>query len=151
MNTQLATETVEDVEPKFDEELTISPISKMNIEEVWDNAVPFLARIPEIGVRYELKDVKRWLESGELQLWVIWSPEEVVAIFCTEVVSFPKAKVLRIAYAAGTKMRRWVGFLPKLEEWAKSEGYTEIEIEGRPGWGRVTGYEETSRTWSRRL
>lgn len=129
--------------------LIVAPVPTPRLGEVWDLLVPMLSRIPEMGSRYSLEDVRGWLEAETLQAWGIVDQEtnQVIASFYTEVVVYPAKRVLRIPYVAGAEMERWIGFLPSFEQWAWGQGFEEIELQGRPGWERVTGYRERFRTF----
>lgn len=133
--------------------MTVAPIAPEHVDAAWEYLAPMLSRVPEMGSRYTLDDVKGWLHEEKMQAWGIFDTDtaEMRACFCTEVVVWPQARILRIPYVAGGDLERWIGFLPTFEAWAREQGFDAIELQGRMGWGRVTGYRERFRTFVKEL
>ena len=112
------------------------------IDDVWPLIVPFLTRIPEMGTRYPVDRVREWIRAGDMQAWAILDTEtnDLLAAFVTEAHDYGECRVLRIPYIGGEQMERWIGRLPEFEDAMRREGFDQIEIQGRPGWERATGY-----------
>jgi len=93
----------------------------------------------------------------EMQMWGITETDgddtDVLAIFCTELMQYPTGeKACRIAIMSGTGMSKWLGLLPVVEEFARSEGCGTMEVHGRKGWGRVLpDYPEIFRAFRKDL
>lgn len=64
----------------------------------------------------------------------LWGDEE--AAIATEVLAYPKGKILHAFMAAG-RLRKIVKLQPQVTEFARAEGCRAILCYGRPGWGRV--------------
>lgn len=78
------------------------------------------------------------LQSGVYQGW-----EHDGSYAVTRLIDFPRYRVCRILYAGG-KMQDTHPILGEIEGWAQQMGCKAVEIQGRPGWSRVTGYEPYS-------
>jgi len=63
--------------------------------------------------------------------------KEIIAVMVTQIIPYPKKKVLRVIAIAGEDMDRWFHFLPAIEEWAMELGCTSLEAWGRKGWLKV--------------
>ena len=131
--------------------VVFAPVPPAKVDELWPRLAPFLDRIPEMGSRYTVADVLDYTRKGALQAWGVVEGEQLLAVFFTEVCDWPRRRVLRIPYIAGEHMERWIGHLPQFEAFIRGEGFDEIELQGRPGWERVTGYRERFRTFVKDL
>ena len=72
-----------------------------------------------------------------MQLWLAMEDEEILAAMVSQIVSYPRKRILRIIAIGGGQMDRWLPFLPGLEEWALENGATALEAWGRKGWLKV--------------
>jgi hypothetical protein len=102
--------------------------------------------------RSTVDDIVRFIINGQMQLWVIFSPEEQKAYghVITEVKQYPQCKMLIIQYCAGE--HNHMQFVEDkmydvLDDFAKNTQCAGIELIGRPGWGKHVkkrGYEVQS-------
>ena len=107
-----------------------------DLEVVWDEVVPLI----DAALKYsegELlsEDLVPPLETGKMQLWVALS-EGVVAAMITEIVVYPRKKVLRVITIAGKDgrgMSKWYGFLPLIEGFALNNNCSSLEAWTRKG------------------
>ena len=83
------------------------------------------------GDTHDFKDIVDGVLSGHMQLWV---GKEGCAI--TEIVRFPKKKVLHVFLAAG-EMGQIVDFQDSAVQFAKQNGCDALTLAGRTGWKRV--------------
>ncbi len=93
-------------------------------------------------------DVAAMVAAGQAQFWP--GPASVVI---TEVVAFPRKKVLNIFLAGGVMREIWE-LMPIIEAWAKAQGCVSAQVIGRKGWGRVLardGWQETASFFVRPL
>jgi hypothetical protein len=131
--------------------VAIPPYDAHHIEEWFRPLIaPALLRTRKLDAQ-SLFDLA---EKELLQLWVAYDKEkqEVLSGAVTEVAVFSTRKVGRVLLAAGRNLNQWKAFMGRLEEWARAEGCSAIEIIGRPGWGRVyPDYELIEHTFSKEL
>lgn len=133
--------------------VSVVGIQSQNIAGAWGVLGPWVERLVGLDARMRISEVRRRLEAAEMQLFVAWDEAsgEILAAMLTEVDQYPARRVFSVQFLAGEQMERWIGYLPALERWARAAGCAEIEVRGRPGWGRVTGYEERCRVFAKDL
>ena len=108
------------------------------IETFWPQVKDQLARCtPHSEGELEPEDFKAFLTEGEMQLWLAIDDGELLASMVTQVVTYPRKRILRIIAIGGGEMERWIHFLSGLENWAMEQGCTALECWGRKGWLRV--------------
>lgn len=66
-------------------------------------------------------------------LWIGGDPVDSVAV--TELVDYPGHREARVVFGAGHIERAAEGW-PMVEDWARFEGASALEVIGRPGWER---------------
>jgi len=119
-------------------------IERNAIDGAWPAVKHFVERAVASGLgRIDADDVKAQLLEGGMQLWALVTAEgepEVLAVLVTEIMQYPRKRVLDLALMAGDRMDVWLEALPLLEEWAAAHGIDQVQIHGRKGWERVTGY-----------
>ena len=91
----------------------------------------------------DAKHVKEWLEKGIMQLWVAYDTQEnkVKCVCVTEIRQYPNYKVCDCKITTGTDYKSWVDFMDNVVNWARSLGWTKLEIFTRPGWERILKYK----------
>lgn len=92
------------------------------------------------GGTHTVDDVIDGIVSGHMQLWP--APRGCAV---TEIVSYPRKKVLHVFLAAG-EMDQIVDMLESAKDWGRQQGCDAFTIAGRKGWKRVLakhGFNET--------
>ena len=107
------------------------------LPQLWDGVIPLF----EKGIKYwdvfmELEDIYKLIQSGKYDLWLVMENTDVLLAILTEILNYPRVKVLRILYVGGTDLDRALEALDQLELWAKRDGATRCEVSGRMGWIR---------------
>jgi len=87
-----------------------------------------------LEAKYRPGDLQGDLFHGKLQLWCISEGPQILGICFTYVTTFPLKKVCTITGVCGTGIRRWMDKISGIEDWAKAQNCTEVEVEGREGW-----------------
>lgn len=83
------------------------------------------------GGTHDFDDVKQSILEGRMQLWP--APRGCAV---TEIVVYPKKKVLHVFLAAG-EMDQIIEMIDSAVSWGKTQECTSMTIAGRPGWARV--------------
>lgn len=95
---------------------------------------------------HTLGDVLGLLKSGDAQLWT-----DREAAVVTEIVIYPRKKVLR-AWLASGKYEGIRRIEDRVIPWAKDYGCQEIQIVGRLGWRRrLKDYRESAVTMTKEI
>ena len=116
-----------------------------DLELVWDEVVPLI----EAALKYSEgevipEDLVKPIKIGKMQLWVALS-DGVIAAMITEIVVYPRKRVLRVITIAGKDghgMSKWYGFLPLVEGFALSNNCSSLEAWTRKGMAKkLTDWE----------
>ena len=117
-----------------------------DLEMVWDEVVPLI----EAALKYSEgevipEDLIKPIKIGKMQLWTALSEGSVIASMITEIVVYPRKRVLRVITIAGKDgrgMSRWYGFLPLVEGFALSNNCSSLEAWTRKGMAKkLTDWE----------
>ena len=109
-----------------------------DVEHIWENVSLHLdMAMKHSEGEMSAMDFYPYLMEGQMQLWVAVVDGDVDASMITQIIPYPRKKVLRIISIAGENMEDWIGFLPLIEGWALSMGCTSLECWGRKGWLKV--------------
>lgn len=113
--------------------------------EIWPIVKPLIEKAcKRNNGRYQVEDVKKWLDEGDWQLWAAIENQQVKAICLTEIVIYPGAKVCRINIGTGIEREKWQDFRVLIEYWAKEMGCNKMESIARKGWSKIfKDYQQT--------
>lgn len=109
------------------------------IDAVWHEVAPHIQRGLEHGSNYTLEDVREGLKNKTMQLWT-WRDSIVHAALVTTIQEDDIKYCLYLA-VGGSLMREWLPYQRVIESWAREHGCEEMQIYGRPGWGRKLGFK----------
>lgn len=121
--------------------MNILGIPSVDIEDAWPVAVPFLQpamlRTP-FGKLYDLPSVKAAVKEKSMQLWFIEEDLKVRGVAVTQIISYPKAKVLDILLLGGYDYKDWGRLGAELsKQYAAENGCQFVRGYGRLGWARM--------------
>ena len=116
-----------------------------DLEVVWDEVVPLIeAALKHSEGEVIPEDLIKPIKIGKMQLWVALS-DGVIAAMITEIVVYPRKRVLRVITIAGKDgygMSRWYGFLPLVEGFALNNNCSSLEAWTRKGMAKkLTDWE----------
>ncbi len=115
------------------EESNLRCYTSWQIDEVWCIYKPHIQRALDRGSNYTIDEVYEGLKKAEMQLWTYGQDAALV----TTIQSRDDKTWCLLLALGGSKMDEWKGFLPHVDEWAKSKGCSELRIYGRIGWKRL--------------
>ena len=105
---------------------------------IWEKVHEHLLRMtPHSEGELEPDDFFEALTDAEMQLWVAIENKEIMAAMVTQIVPYPRKRILRIIAIGGDGMDGWIDKLPMIEDWALEMGCTSLECWGRKGWLKV--------------
>ena len=132
-------------------ELVRIPISEL--EKVWPivdkdikNALAYSSQLTDSSFVYETA------KQGMFQVWVLWEKnkeqanEKYFGVVVTELIKRKLGKVCHIYIMTGRQRHKWQYLIKDIEDFAKQEDCTMMELIARPGWQRVLnnfGYDRT--------
>lgn len=133
----------------------VTALSKEQALANWDTLAGMLgSAIPYACGRITLDDVKQSIEDEMSMAIICWDPQKgaVYMAFTAESEVYKTGvKCMNLNLAGGEALELWSHLWPELKRMAKSMGFDQIELTGRPGWGRALGLKETSRTFIEEL
>lgn len=117
----------------------------------WPTVAGFLEKaIPYTCGRITIDEVRGAIEQGMGVVVIAWDPKEgaVYAAYFCEVEQYKTGrKCWNVALCGGHDIEEWKHLWPVMKEIGKAQGCDQIELTGRPAWGRVLGLKEVSRTY----
>lgn len=88
---------------------------------------------------FDIDDLYKQLLTLQTVLWTVTNERyEIEAFAITDVLEYPKKKVIRILLLAGKGMENWKQqFTDSMVAWGAKIGASGIEVIGRKGWERA--------------
>lgn len=111
-----------------------------HVNAVWEKVAHILE--PAVGVcegRWLLYDVYCAIQQSEMQLWIAFDEEkEIIGVHVTKLTQYPQRLLVTSLFTGGTRFREWRNeLLAVTVAWAKDEGASGIEGQGRIGWVKM--------------
>lgn len=110
----------------------------------WARLGPMVDEGFAAGGDFMPEDFEKRVAAGTVLIWVAMDDTtgEVLTAVTTELIPMRLGLVCWIGQCAGTRMREWVHFIAKIEEYARAEGCVKSVVKGRFGWeGVLDGYK----------
>ncbi len=109
------------------------------IDKVWFDVAPLLEKaVAYSDGKYHLDDVYAALINRDMQLWVAYDDTGLKVCCVTQILSFPRKRVMLLVFVAGKDSDDWLHLIEKLKEFAKEHQCHTVEFYGRPGWEKTT-------------
>jgi len=113
----------------------------------WELLVPYLEKVFERSAgRIEMEGAKKIVADGLAGVLLIWDPSihRIYAVIVAEAKIYPDRRVYSIGLFGGEKIELWAERMwPALQQVARAQGFNQIEMVGRRGWGRfIPGAKE---------
>jgi uncharacterized protein (DUF2126 family) len=111
-----------------------------SVDQVWSEVKPLLEEAIKRSAdgKYEADDIYTAVKARDMQLWVAFDDKGLCAIEITQIVKYPRKKVLMLFFTAGRQAENWLHLIDELGLFAKEHGCTAIEGYGRPGWEKLS-------------
>jgi len=115
----------------------VALVEAEDVDMVWGEVSP-LIRKALLHAEGELipEDIKKHLDTSDLRLWVALENKDVLAAMVTEIIQYPRKKIVRVITLAGKDMNMWYEFLPMVEGYAIRNGCSSLEAWSRKGMAR---------------
>jgi hypothetical protein len=107
------------------------------IQAIWPVAKPLIQKALDRGSIYSIDEIYMGLRRKEMQLWM-WAHK---AALVTSIQNIDGKTFCLLLTLAGESMSQWFQYLPLVEDWAREQGAQEMQVYGRIGWARLTGYD----------
>jgi hypothetical protein len=88
--------------------------------------------------RFTPADILKLAVENKLLCWFVLRGDELLAVAITDVLRTPQKSICEIWGVGGTDMAEWAAQLrTAITRYARQVGCQQLQIIGRPGWGRV--------------
>ena len=115
----------------------VALVNSEDIELVWDEVIPLVEKaLSHAEGELIPSDIRKHLDTGDLRLWVALEDKDIIASMVTEIIQYPRKKIVRVITVAGKDMSMWYDFLPMLEGYAVRNGCSSLEAWTRKGMTR---------------
>lgn len=121
------------------------PVPSQQVPEIWPEVQPLVnCALAHGGGRYEADDFLQALTRREMQLWLARAGDRLIGAVVTELRSYPRQRRCRYLLLAGEDFDRWQHLQQDIEDWARANACTAMEMCGRRGWERkLSGWRAT--------
>ena len=124
--------------PQHGRSYKVSLINPNEVDAIFPHVVKHLKRaVVYADGELETEDFLPMLLDGEMQLWVAVGNGECVAAMITQIIPFPRKKILRVIALGGRGMKDWYQHIDMVENFAIEMGCTELEAWTKRGLLRV--------------
>jgi len=119
--------------------IEVSMVPTQYVDSCWKQIEPFMEGAARYTYgRYTSDDIYNCIEDGSHQLWVAYEGSEFKGAVATNILIYPKRKLLSMVFCGGIKLNEWKKpMLILLQRFAKDMGCDGIESVGRRGWEKV--------------
>jgi hypothetical protein len=114
----------------------LSCVDPAQVATIWPHVADAIHRAMVRGRMGRFCDVADDVRTGNAYLWLASAGDAVLAAAVTKVTTDESERVCTIVACAGHDWRRFGTLIDGLEEYARAEDCSAIEICGRPGWSR---------------
>lgn len=124
-------------------------VPKEYIDTCWEKIEPFMekAAVYTYG-RYTSDDIYDSVKEHDYQLWAAFEDGNFKGAVVTNVIVYPKRKLLAMQFCGGIELKEWkVPMLALLQRFARDMGCDGIESTGRPGWSKVFKNDGFKEVW----
>jgi hypothetical protein len=136
---------------------TFDIVPRGMVRQVWTRVKPLLKLAIRLsGGRWSPDFVLAGLVLGEQTLWVVTDEaQEIIGAMTTEIVAYPKKRMVAIHFLGGSDFDNWYGdLLEKVTAWTKDCECDGIECLGRSGfwrWFEADGFKKGSTFYEKRI
>jgi hypothetical protein len=117
------------------------------IDTVWDEVKPLLIKTLEYADgKYIVDDIYNAIKSRDMQLWVVYDNGGLLSFCITQILIYPRKKVLSLPFVGGVEMFRWLHLTNIIKDFARENHCDFAEGYARDGWIKVLkpfGFEKT--------
>ena len=112
-------------------------VTEDDIDFIWEECEPLIdSALKHSEGELTSSDVYEQLMNNSMQLWIAMEHGETIAAMITQVISYPRKRVLRVITLGGkdgSGLDRWYIFLDMVEGFALKTGCTALEAWTRKG------------------
>jgi hypothetical protein len=128
-------------------EVSLVPVQFINT--CWAKVEPFMAKAAKYTYgRFTSDDIYDSVMEHDYQLWVAFDGEDIKGAVVTNVMVYPKRKLLCMSFCGGHDLKEWKEpMLSLLQRYAKDMGCDGIEATARAGWAKIFQSDGYKQNW----
>lgn len=88
------------------------------------------------GGRWSVSGLLQKFVNGEWQLWIVWDGKPRAIVGTELYLEMTGMKCCMIRFCTGSGAPEWQHLLSKIEDWARSEGCSYVDMLARKGWAK---------------
>lgn len=115
----------------------LEPIPAYHVSQVWGLVHDLAETAAGESGEYSVEELYRDTVAGHAHLVVIWNGAEIQAAMFVAFFDMANGKVGNVYALAGERLEDWLGLMPDLEAFCKSQGASRLEIISREAWKRL--------------
>ena len=112
-------------------------VDPFEVHAVWPHVSLLILSAIRRGGLSSFAAIEHNVLAGKALLWLASADGAIHAAAVTELHRTEWRKICVIVACGGRQMRRWIGLIKKIEEFARAEKCSAVRILGREGWSRV--------------
>jgi hypothetical protein len=119
--------------------IQVSMVPPQYVDTCWKEIEPYMEKAAEYTYgRYTSDDIYDSLKEYDHQLWVAFDGGKIKGAVVTNIITYPKRKILCMSFCGGVELKDWKDpMLELLKKFAKDVGCDGIEATARRGWAKV--------------
>lgn len=127
--------------------IQVSMVPRELVDSCWEQVKPYMEKAAKYTYgRYTCDDIYDSVKEHDYQLWVAFEEGKIKGAVVTNVIIYPKRKLLCMAFCGGIELVKWKDpMLAILQKFAANIGCDGIEATARKGWAKVfknDGYKQ---------
>lgn len=107
------------------------------VSEAWPYVSRWIRAAMERADLGSFRAIEAQVLSGGYLLWLVADGRELKAAVVTELLQTEWRKVCNIIACGGSHMNEWLHLIEKIENYARAEGCSAVDIVGRDGWEKM--------------
>lgn len=112
-----------------------------HLDTFWPMAEPYIKRaLDHANGEVDHHMLKTYIANRDMQLWMVANKTRVVGAVTTEIVIYPRKKIIRVVTLAGNHFQEWFPAIEAMiEAYAIAHGCEGCEVLVRPGFTKKLG------------
>jgi hypothetical protein len=129
--------------------IEVSLVPKQFIDTCWEQIEPFMQKAAKYTYgRYTSDDIYDSVVEHDHHLWVAFDKTGIKGAVVTNIIVYPKRKLLAMAFCGGQDLKEWKDpMLNLLQRFAKDMGCDGIESTARAGWAKIFSNDGYKQHW----
>lgn len=128
-------------------EVSLVPVQLINT--CWAKIEPFMEKAAKYTYgRFTSDDIYDSVTEHDYQLWVAFDGTDIKGAVVTNIMVYPKRKLLCMSFCGGYNLKEWKDpMLALLQKFSEDMGCDGIEATARAGWAKIFQNDGYKQNW----